>query len=112
MSDLDDFLESKFSYRHTDGTLYVRVKDIKEWMKGNCETLYCNDNEGVKLMREKQHGNTGNKYALKGESVASKNINIRIQPTLLDAAKQRAKENNVPFSVWLLSVINKELVND
>ena len=60
-------------------------------------------------MREKQHGNAGNTYALKGESVASKNINIRIQPTLLNAAKQRAKENNVPFSVWLLRVINKEL---
>lgn len=34
MSDLDDFLESRFTYRHTDGTLYVPVKDIREWMAG------------------------------------------------------------------------------
>ena len=34
MSDLDDFLESRFTYRHTNGTLYVPVKDIREWMKG------------------------------------------------------------------------------
>lgn len=66
----------------------------------------------VAVIREKHHGNMGNKYALKGESNASKNINIRIQPTLLNAAKQRAKENNIPFSVWLLGVINKEMVND
>jgi len=34
MSDLDNFLESRFTYRHTDGNLYVRVKDIKEFMAG------------------------------------------------------------------------------
>lgn len=36
MSDLnlDDFLESRFTYRHTDGNIYARVKDLREWMKG------------------------------------------------------------------------------
>lgn len=36
MSDLnlDDFLESRFTYRHTDGRLYVPVKELRQWMAG------------------------------------------------------------------------------
>lgn len=57
----------------------------------------------------KQHGNTGRQNALKGSVPASVNINIRIDPSLREAAKQRAADQGMTFSAWIIRLIRREL---
>jgi predicted HicB family RNase H-like nuclease len=51
----------------------------------------------------------GSQNALRGEVPASKNINIRVTPELMERARAAAKAKKQTFSAWLIELIEREI---
>ena len=60
-------------------------------------------------MKNKQGAPKGSQNALKGQSVASEHIHIRVLPELKAAAKAQAKADGITFSEWITNLVTQAL---